>query len=492
MRSPKLKGKLPLLPSKIDSAGDSRSSGDQNKKPRTVHIDVYCTGTEIDSDASTSSSDTGNRTLSTPQTVFESRKVKVTHKRAHTTELPLNIQEVFKERLPRVLQGHPLQKLPSADRNHPSKDNESDVDDGASTAYPSQMSSFSALKDLGSSFSSVLPSWSTVSMSSYPPPDEYDSVANTSWKDTYSDIASLMQSRSSIAQTDSLDFVPRKFSERIKTASISETPEITDAKKNLLETPSLGSVQGSDSFEYANSEDRFRIKQMEHALKEDKSAPKFWKTPQLERKHMLQQKKLRQYFDNKANIEKFAPKIELRDSDSEDTDSSGKGWTFMKNDDKKLERDGTVRRTSKEELENKLPSKQKLNLEPEGLSGSSATNRSPSAIALHQRLSLDPNLRAPFTIKPGIYSNPRYIAKKFGTVVPVFRKPGHHVGPAKNPDCLCDHCQKYFDTADGYRTRTRSLGDGPMNSYYNWKEAYKQRNSISRDSDASPKTYTDF
>lgn len=491
MRSPKLKGgKLPLLPNKIDSPGDSKSSGDQTKKPRTVHIDVYCTGTEIDSDATTSSSDTDHRTLSTPQTVFESRKVKVTHKRAHTTELPLNIQEAFKDRLPRVFKGHPLQKLPTNDKNNEPKENESDVDDGTSTAYPSQMSSFSAFKDLGSSFSSVLPSWSTVSMSSYPAPDEYDSVANTSWKDTYSDIASLMQSRSSIAQTDSLDFVPRKFSERIKTPSISETPEVPDVKKNLLETPSLGSVQGSDSFEYANSEDRFRIKQMEQALKEDKTSPRFWKSPHLERKHMLQQKKLREYLDNRMNKDKFVPKTELRDSDSEDTDSSGKGWTFMKNDDKKLERDGTIRRASKEELDDKLPSQQKLNIEPDVLSDSS-TNKSPSAIALHQRLSLDPNLRAPFTIKPGIYSDPRYIAKKFGTVVPVFRKPGHHVGPAKNPDCLCDHCQKHLETVN-YRTRTRSLGDGPVNPYYNWKEAYKQRSSLSRESGTSQQMYTDY
>lgn len=476
------KAKLPLLPGKLDSAGDSKSSGDQSKKPRTVHIDVYCTGTEIDSDENSSSTDTDNRTLSTPQTVFESKKVKITHKRAHTTELPLNIQEAFKDRIPKVIKDQSLRKMPSAD-----KINDSDGDDGASTAYPSQLSSFSALRDLASSFSSVVPSWSTVSVSSYPVPEDYDSVANTSWKDTYSDIASLLQSRSSIAQTDSLDFIPKKNSERIKTPSISETPEIPELKKHLLETPSVGSVQGSDSFEYANSEDRFRIKQMEQALR-DTTPGRFWKSPHLERKHMLQQKKLREYIDKRMNKEKAISKWESRDSDSEDTDSSGKGWTFMKNDDKKLERDGTVRRASKEELDDKIPRQKQGGLDP---NDSSPTSKSPSTIALHQRLSENPNLRAPFTILPGIYSDPRYIARKFGTVVPVFRKPGHHIGPAKNPDCLCDHCQKHFEGV-GYRGRTRSLGDGPVNPYYNWKEAYKQRSSISRESGPSQQMYTDY
>lgn len=434
---------------KKDDSTD-KSSDQNQKKPRTVHIDVYCTGTEQES-SSSDSSDSDDETASTPQTVFESQKMKLTHKRANTTELPLIMREK-KTNLMKTL----TQQLKAK--------NESE--DDASTAYPSQVSSFSAMKDFSSSFSSVPPSFSTVSMSSY-----YDSVANTSWKDTYSDLGSLMQSRSSITQTDSLDFVPRKFS------GIDETPETEIKNPNLLETPSVPSIQGSDSFEYANSEDRIRIKQMESMWKNEK-AP-------LERKHMLQQRKMREYLTKRLSDKNLS---KSRDSESEGSDSSEKGWTFVKSDDKKLERDTTVRRASKDGGEK---AKIKRNDKEQGsLSDSSSPSggKSPSVAALRQRLSLNPNLRAPFTIVPGVYTDPRSIANKFGTVVPAFRKPGHHIGPAKNPNCLCEHCQMHFQNLG--RCRTRSMGDSPTSPYLNWKEAFKTCGK--KDETSAEQKYTDF
>jgi len=74
-----------------------------------------------------------------------------------------------------------------------------------------------------------------------------------------------MMSRSSIAPTDSLDFVPRRRYEAAQ--SIDETPEFSFDRKNLLDTPSATSIQPSDSFEYANSEDRLRIREMEEMWK---------------------------------------------------------------------------------------------------------------------------------------------------------------------------------------------------------------------------------
>lgn len=472
MRSPKSQGSLHQKSG--NSTGDSVRSSDQNqKKPRTVHIDVYCTGTELESDSSSAdSSDSDEETASTPQTVFESQKMRIMHKRANTTELPLIMREKKTNLMKTLVQQ-------SADAK-----NGSDNEDDASTAYPSQLSSFSALRDFSSSFSSVPPSFSTVSMSV---PDDYDSIANTSWKDTYSDLGSLMQSRSSITQTDSLDFVPRRFAEYAKTPGIDETPEGETKNPNLLETPSVPSIQGSDSFEYANSEDRLRIKQMEEILRGGKAPP-------LERKHMLQQRKMREYLTKRMSDKNLA-KSTSKDSESEGSDSSEKGWTFIKSDDKKLERDTTVRRASKDsEKENekakKGKSKVKSGKEQGSLSDSSSPSggKSPSAAALRQRLSLNPNLRAPFTIVPGVYTDPRSIATKFGTVVPAFRKPGHHVGPAKNPNCLCEHCQAHFQNLG--RSRTRSMGDSPINPYLNWKEAFKTTGST----DAAPtqQKYTDL
>lgn len=36
------------------------------------------------------------------------------------------------------------------------------------------------------------------------------------------------------------------------------------------------------------------------------------------------------------------------------------------------------------------------------------------------------------------------VLEKFGNIVGTLRKPGHHVGPSKNADCLCHNCRTYF------------------------------------------------
>jgi hypothetical protein len=437
-----------------DSSTESKLSDPSSKKPRTVHIDVYCTGTEMESDGSNSSSDSSeNETASTPQTVFESEKVRITHKRADETELPFGVRK--------------SRSRSKEKKAEPKRVEESD-DDGASTAYPSKLSSYSTIRDLSSSISSVPQSWTTYSMSSCTVPDDYDSVANTSWKDTFSDLDSLLHSRSSIAQTESLDFVPRKLFE--KNASIDETPEIE--RKDVLETPSQESLQPSDSFEYANSEDRFRIKKMEDFWK-NKMNSKHWRSPQAERRYLLQQKKIKEYLDKRLS-DKSLPKWESKESDSEGSDDSEKGWTFIK-EERKQEQMKTLKAALSRAAD-----------------GSSSSSKSPSTVALQQRLSLDPTLRAPFTIVPGIYTDQRAIAKKFGSIVPVVRKPGHHIGPAKNPDCLCDHCQMHFANL-GYRGRTRSMGDPPNFQVQNWKNFVRYPTAESASNKSVPSQLcTDF
>lgn len=49
-------------------------------------------------------------------------------------------------------------------------------------------------------------------------------------------------------------------------------------------------------------------------------------------------------------------------------------------------------------------------------------------------------------------------AQKFGAVIETIRKPGHHVGPAKNPDCQCEYCRRWFaERGDHFRERASSL-----------------------------------
>lgn len=53
-------------------------------------------------------------------------------------------------------------------------------------------------------------------------------------------------------------------------------------------------------------------------------------------------------------------------------------------------------------------------------------------------------------------------AKKFGTVVRTARKPGHHVGPTKNPSCACESCQRWLAERFQVRGRAFSLGERPI------------------------------
>lgn len=66
-------------------------------------------------------------------------------------------------------------------------------------------------------------------------------------------------------------------------------------------------------------------------------------------------------------------------------------------------------------------------------------------------------------------------AQKFGTVIEAIRKPGHHVGPAKNPDCHCEHCRRWFAERDNYRSRASSLGNIPFNRSTFWLTRHNAR-----------------
>lgn len=442
-----------------DTKSSSPDSKASDKKPRTVHIDVYCTGTELES-SSSSCSDSENKTTSSPQTVFESEKFRLTHKRAFDKDVPYHIRK--SQSNDSTGNVHNLRKKFEKD--------ESD-DDDETTPYPSQLSSFSAIKDTASSFSTnVPPSWSTMSMTSCALPDD-DSVANTSWKDTYSDLGSLLESRSSIAQTDSLDFVPRKLWQR---TSIEESPE----NGSLAETPSKASLQPSDSFEYANSEDRLRIMNMERMWGQDKPI----RAPLPQKKYLVQQKKLKEYLDKRMS-DKSLPKWESKDTDSEGTDSEEKGWTILKeekpqdNDNPKAIAEIVKKCAERKNVENPVGIKSKLPDRHNNASDSRLASKSPSILAIRQRLTANPNLGSPFTIFPGIFTEQRAVAKRFGNVVNVFKKPGHHIGPAKNPDCTCDHCRRYFEVY-GMRIRARSLG-GDSSGIIDWKEA--ERSSVPPD-----------
>lgn len=425
-RSPTLRD-IPSIPK--DHKG---SSSDSTKKPRTIHIDVYCTGTDMEADSDSSSTNSDEtKSASTPQTVFESEKICVTHKKATQEVVPFTLRQKL---------------LQVADSKSENTSLEKESDDETSTGYPSKVSSYSNMGYSLSSLSSFQTSATPYSMSSCTFPDmDNDSVANTSWKDTFSDIDNLIQSRSSVGPNDSLYFIPQKIDEE-------EVESVTDSTKRRTDTPASVSVHTNDSFEYANSEDKLRIKRME----------RLWtsKSPGVKRKLFAESDPQQDVIDKKFN-----QLVLSKDSDSEHSDEEAQGWTFVKNNDNHKEEEKISKNNQREEVTSTSTDTLQTVRSKHSRMGnpnedSRSASKSPSSLILLQRLKFDPTLRSPFTISPGQYTEQRFIAKRFGPVVNVFKKPGHHIGPAKNPHCFCDHCKRHFESL-GYRNRTSSMTDSP-------------------------------
>lgn len=63
------------------------------------------------------------------------------------------------------------------------------------------------------------------------------------------------------------------------------------------------------------------------------------------------------------------------------------------------------------------------------------------------------------------------IANRFGSVLKKMRKPGHHIGPVKNPTCLCETCKRFMLERDNVQGRERafSFGDTPITKTSFWR-----------------------
>lgn len=79
---------------------------------------------------------------------------------------------------------------------------------------------------------------------------------------------------------------------------------------------------------------------------------------------------------------------------------------------------------------------------------------------IDQPKSLDPQRSSLFPAQIAGYTREHLMrARKFGDVIEAIRKPGHHVGPAKNPDCHCEHCKRWFAERENYRMRASSMSN---------------------------------
>ncbi|XP_066592859.1 mucin-21 [Prorops nasuta] len=407
-----------------DKSDSSKDDGSQ-RKSRTVHIDVYCTGTEEDesTDASTNTEDEHT----TPTTVFENEDVRVTHNTPTKSNLPRGFTDdkaFLKRAVERRCESfrHAPMRMPSLSS---SKGYESD--DVLSSLYPSQFSSYSALRDLDSV------AWSAASSSAAMAAEDNESTIATSSKDTFSDIESLLSTKSGL-------------------------------------TP-------CDSFEYANSSDKDRIQKMdtfwEKSAKEREAKGKTWRSPQIERKHLLQNRKMRDYL-KEHDIGWSSGSESLGSSD----ESGTMAWSFVSSDDgSQLARKATTFRPwSKDRDKSKaeapvtkpLADSSPVHLEEHHSDSTTHSDlpnfsHSPQTGPFSKSPSPVPSkfpsrVTSPFTTPQGEKTDHIMKASIFGAVIDAFRKPGHHIGPSKNPSCSCEHCRRYFEEND-LRGRTRSLSE---------------------------------
>lgn len=76
------------------------------------------------------------------------------------------------------------------------------------------------------------------------------------------------------------------------------------------------------------------------------------------------------------------------------------------------------------------------------------------------------------SLRSGSYSKDHFkLAEKFGSVVKTMRKPGHHVGPVRNPTCLCETCKRWILERDQVQSRERaySFGETPITRSNFWR-----------------------
>ncbi|XP_076170924.1 uncharacterized protein LOC143148460 [Ptiloglossa arizonensis] len=408
-----------------EKSDTSTTKDDGKRKSRTVHIDVYCTGTEEDDDDENTSSE---NECDTPLTVFENPDVKVTHTQILGDVLPRGFQD-DKAFLTRATERrcdsfkHAPMRMPSL-----TSSKGYDSDDVLSSLYPSQFSSYSALRDLDSAPLSAASSNAGI-------PFDYDSVA-TSSKDTFSDIDSLISAR----------------------------PALTPC----------------DSFEYASFSDRERIRRMgEIWAKSDTEGNKSWRSPQIERGYLLRNRKMRDYLE-KREMGGWSSA-----ESGEDTDESGTvGWSFVSSEESQrmIKKTSTIRRSSKNVTETANKNATTDVKENEPPRKNTQTDRSDSTsksehVIPHQQHTLRDQIgpfgsnspspllskvpsrvTSPFMTPQGERTDHIVKASIFGRVVNAFRKPGHHIGPAKNPSCSCEHCRRHFEELNS-RERSRSISE---------------------------------
>ncbi|XP_055688943.1 uncharacterized protein LOC129793176 isoform X1 [Lutzomyia longipalpis] len=449
------------------SPTSSKRGGSAKKPPRTVHIDVYCTASDGDEGSSSSSSSVSSENVdpvedvesnSTPQTVYESQQMKLMHKRVGKFDLPrrlggnrlaestgrgikTNLGSLSKENVQQL-----SSKSSMADEINESKQILFDKHLGGSSSGGSRMSLRQKLmKDT-----------SDDCLSSNYPNSSYSTFRDM----TVSSISSAQASTSALFE----DLMETSWKE---------------SEYEMAHAPHASSVaQSSDSFEYDNANDRNRIRQMEEQWqrKNAASTDKVWNSPQAERKFLMQQQRMNEFMRQKEQGERMKRVLGVLETDdsehSGNISESDRGYHLDPPQMAKTlcpnvmigmgmsVKEPSPASTAKTTQSTNLEEPRREVSEPKDVWPGVALRRPPPTFLNFSR---DSESASSSLVSHLSGYTHEYLSKarKFGAVVGALRKPGHHVGPAKNPDCQCEHCRRWMAERDKGRGRSSSIS-GPL------------------------------
>ncbi|XP_070494497.1 uncharacterized protein [Chironomus tepperi] len=403
------------------------SSKEKKKPPRTVHIDVYCTGSDADTNSSNSSSpnivDDIANLMTQAQTVMDADDMVLKHRRVVTRgELPRKMMKDPKNTKIEItepdddLQPEQLFDFSQVLLQNNVNDKE-EVNESKQMLFKKylgdqrQIQKFNELRAL-----MMRRQTSDDAISSNYPNSSYSTVRDL----TSSSLASGVMDSPTIINFDDIEW--KELDVAIQTGDF---------------TTPIGNFQSWDkSDEYERMKDFRNLwrEQPNDLLKQRQLMENFLFDPPLHRGD---------HSDKSGNISESDHSFNFQKSNELGNISDSSPSTVISYSHKKQKSDS---------LPNQIPKAKKEVKEVE-------------------RKSVEPSTMSS-SLKSGTYSKDHLnLAKRFGAVLKTLKKPGHHVGPVRNPSCMCETCKRWVLDRDQVQGRERaySFGETPITQTTFWK-----------------------